>query len=865
MTAAQLLSRLDGVKATGEGRWTARCPCPVHSHGDKKQSLSVAQGDKGIVLKCFAGGDTRDIVGRLGLKMSDLFHDPSAGRGASRRDASAQADVVYPYCDENGQLLFEVVRGPGKKFWQRRPDPANPRGWVAKLDGVRRVLYRLPELLAAKTDQIAFTVEGEKDADNLRRHGLVATTNPGGTGAGRLWLEQSFVEPLRGRQVVVLSDNDEPGRRHAQKVARATVGVAATVKVLQLPGLPAKGDVSDWLDAGGTTRELLELVAVCPTWRSTAPDAEDESKGDRSSQEKPSQTQLLVAFAREQCDLFKDAAMEPFATITRDGHSETWPIPSRGEQSTLRNFLIERCLSTNGRCPPSQALTEAIETLRALALMGSTNRTVALRVAEHKDTLFLDLCDPHWRMVEISRKGWRTTTAAAAPVRFRRSSSGRPLPEPQPGGRLDDLRRFLNTGTDEWRWRLMLSWLLFAFQPRGPFPILVLQGEQGSAKSTTARVLRSLIDPSQADLRMAPKDDDTLLVAAKGSWVLAYDNLSGVPPWLSDVLCCLATGTAYTKRAHYTNDGEHVIEAMRPVIVNGIDDMTARPDFARRAMAVELPPLPDARRREEAHFWREFREVQPYILGALCSTVSRILDVLDTIELSSPPAMADFARYGVAAETVLGWPLGSFLEAYQESQSDSAAVALEAHLVALAVSRFMEHLEFAQWRGTSTDLLPRLAERLDRDQVQSRQWPSNASQLGNSLRRVAPTLRRFGIEAHQIRVKGERIWLLERPPGWDRSGKSPSPPSPSQKPRDVPGVALDTGGDTGAAPRHPAAPQGPTRVTGGDAGVAAPDATTSRRRGDVGDGGDGGISHRSGEREKQRVGAPDGASPERPT
>ena len=273
----------------------------------------------------------------------------------------------------------------------------------------------------------------------------------------------------------------------------------------------------------------------------------------------------------------------------------------------------------------------------------------------------------------------------------------------------------------------MLTWLLFAFQPHGPFPVLVLQGEQGSAKSTTARVLRRLIDPSQADLRMAPRDDDTLLVAARGSWVLAYDNLSGVAPWLSDVLCCLATGTAYTKRAHYTNDGEHVIEAMRPVMVNGIDDMTARPDFARRAMAVELPPLADARRREEAHFWREFRELQPQILGALCSIVGRILSVIDGVELASPPAMADFARWGVAAEAVLGWPFGSFLEAYQESQADSAAVALEAHLVALAVSRFMKHLEFTEWRGTSSELLPRLAERLERDQVQSRQWPTNAS------------------------------------------------------------------------------------------------------------------------------------------
>jgi hypothetical protein len=126
--------------------------------------------------------------------------------------------------------------------------------------------------------------------------------------------------------------------------------------------------------------------------------------------------------------------------------------------------------------------------------------------------------------------------------------------------------------------------------------------------------------------------------------------------------------------------------------------------------------------------------------------------------------MADFARWGVAAETVLEWPRGSFMAAYQESQSDSAAVAVEAHLVATAVRRFMQQLEPTEWRGTSTELLPRLADRLDREQLQTRQWPANASLLGNSLRRVAPTLRRYGIQAEQIRVKGDRIWVLQRLP-----------------------------------------------------------------------------------------------------
>ncbi len=159
-----------------------------------------------------------------------------------------------------------------------------------------------------------------------------------------------------------------------------------------------------------------------------------------------------------------------------------------------------------------------------------------------------------------------------------------------PGGDLDELRGFLNADLES-TFHLLVAWVTYAFQPAGPFPVLVLQGEQGSAKSTTARVLRALIDPSQSELRVMPKQEAELMIAAKNSCVLAYDNLSGMPAWLSDGLCIISTGGTYTARTLYTNDEETSIRAKRPVIVNGIDDMTTRPDFADRAIMVSLPPI----------------------------------------------------------------------------------------------------------------------------------------------------------------------------------------------------------------------------------------------------------------------------------
>ena len=251
MQIEALLSRLERVRKTTAG-WTARCP----AHADTNPSLSVSLGDDArILLKCFAQCELTAIVAALNLEVSDLFAGP-----APAHSAPSEPEVVYDYRDEDGQLLFQVVRAPGKRFRQRRPDGAG--GWLWNLSGVRRVLYRLPEVLAADPRAPVFVVEGEKDVDNLWRLGMVATTNPQGAGKWRA----EFSEALRGRDVVILPDNDDPGRKHAAEVGRYLQGIARTIRLVELPDLSPKGDVSDWIAAGGTAERLQELgFAQSPT------------------------------------------------------------------------------------------------------------------------------------------------------------------------------------------------------------------------------------------------------------------------------------------------------------------------------------------------------------------------------------------------------------------------------------------------------------------------------------------------------------------------------------------------------------------------------------------------------------------------
>ena len=246
MTVQETLTRLQGVKKTGEQKWQALCP----AHNDQKPSLSIAVGDDGkVLLHCHAGCCIEDICKALGIEEKELFvHGPKPQR------PHRQIVDRYDYVDEKGKLLFQTIREKPKKFWQRRPDGNG--GWINNIKDVRRVLYRLPELLKANPDEWICIPEGEKHADELVRLGLIATTSPMGAGKWR----NEYVNFLEGRKVVILQDNDEPGRKHAEQVAGSLYGKAAEVKIVSLPGLPLKGDVLDWLDNGGDKSTLLKLI-----------------------------------------------------------------------------------------------------------------------------------------------------------------------------------------------------------------------------------------------------------------------------------------------------------------------------------------------------------------------------------------------------------------------------------------------------------------------------------------------------------------------------------------------------------------------------------------------------------------------------
>jgi len=743
-----LITKLQANKHGNQ--WLAKCP----AHDDRQASLSVSQASDGtILIKCFAGCTTESIVEHVGLKMGDLFLP-------KEKVAKREIVATYDYRDEQGKLLFQAVRFQPKSFSQRQPDGQG--GWIYNLRGVRRVLYRLPELLAANPKATVFICEGEKDVDALVALGLIATTCP--MGAGK-W-HKDFPAYLVERDVVILPDNDEPGRKHASAVAGSLLNHVASVKVVSLPDIPEKGDVSDYLNIceihGWNKAESLCILAEnAPLW--TPPAASEQPAEDEKKPAKNSRTSF-VDMVLEKAKLFHNADNQPFASITINGHVETYPMESRLFRLWLSGFHFKE----KSAALSSDAEKEMLRTLQAEALYNGEEREVTLRLAEHDGKLYFDLADRDWRVVEISAEGWKILPSADAPVRFVRRLAMLPLPEPVTGGRLDEMRSFMNV-EDDATWALVASWLVMTLHPSGPYPILSVTGEQGSAKTSFCKLLRSTVDPNRADLRAVPKDERDLMIAATNSHLMAYDNLSGITQELSDSLCRIATGAGFATRTLHSNDEETIFSVRRPILTNGIIDATGFPDLLDRTVSIFLRAIPDHKRREEHELWQGFNQAKPRILGALLSAVSHALKHRDLVQLTHRPRMADFARWAVAAEEGIGLPKGAFFEAYESNRSSSNELALD-NPIAVELQTFMALSEDSVWIGTATDLFKALNLMIsNRGEIAKDKygWPKSANALSGKIRRLAPNLRRVGIEVECGRTNGGSKLRIERMPKRD--------------------------------------------------------------------------------------------------
>jgi hypothetical protein len=436
-------------------------------------------------------------------------------------------------------------------------------------------------------------------------------------------------------------------------------------------------------------------------------------------------------------DLFHTTAGVAYADLPEKDRRETWPIRSERFRWWLRSSYYD----ATGMAPSAGAIRSALDLLEARAQFDGRERAVNVRVAEQAGRIYLDLADEGWRAVEIGPDGWRVV--GHPPVRFRRPAGLLPIPAPQRGGSTDLLLPFVNLPSQH-DFVLVVMWLLATLRPGGPYPPLVISGEQGSAKTVLAKILKALVDPNAAPTRALPREDRELFIAANNGHVLTFDNLSSLPSSLSDTLCRIASGGSFAVRQLYTNQDEVLFDAARPMILNGIEDFVNRPDLGDRAIFLAMAPIPDANRRPEPALWREFEIARPLILGALFDAAMQGLRMLPQVRLERLPRMADFVLWATACETAL-WPAGTFARAYAANRCATVDRVIAADPVADAVRMIMS--DRITWVGTASDLLCTAAHLAGQHSVsRSAGWPKSPRALAGRLRRVQTFLRMLDIE-----------------------------------------------------------------------------------------------------------------------
>ena len=511
-----------------------------------------------------------------------------------------------------------------------------------------------------------------------------------------------------------------------------------------------------------------------------APPDDDGSVADR-----------LIALARSQCQFLHDAQREPYAVFEAAGARQVHGVLSSG----FRDYLSHAYYTQHDRAPTETSLKVALATLRGQAQFEGDACVVYTRIAKTEVGYWLDLCNDAWQCVQVTATGWAVVAGAAAPL-FTRSTSMRPLPVPERGGTLDALWPLVNVPKAD---RLMvLSWMLECLRADTPHVVLELVGEQGSAKSSTQRTVRRLIDPNQADLRAAPKSVEDVWIAARNSHMVSLENLSHLHPQYQDALCVLATGGGYSARTFYTNAEETIIELCKPIVLNGISVIVTAQDLLDRCLHIDLPTIQS--RELAGDMEARFEAAQPALLGALLDLFVKVLVMLPDVSIAPKhrPRMADFAVLGEAVFRVHGEPAGAFLTRYNDMRKDGVLRTIDSSPVGAALTAYLADVA-GGFEGTLSELL----NLLDGHRPHGEAWPRSPKGLGDALRRLAPALRQIGFECKNLpKIGGVIRWhIFSKPRPAEPCPASPASPARPATVTPRPAGSSEAAGHAGLAGR----------------------------------------------------------------
>jgi hypothetical protein len=529
-------------------------------------------------------------------------------------------------------------------------------------------------------------------------------------------------------------------------------------------------------------------------------------KKNDSGKPKDGPAEILMGMIKDRYDIHRAEDGSPFLT-SKQGATHLAALLSDGAEE-LEGELADAYYSKEGKLISDTALRACTKSVLGAARRYPKEK-VFLRVAQRNGVLWVDRGVPSGQVVRFSGGSW--SLVPSADVCFRRTPLTAELPYPARQGSIDELWKFMNVAPKDRD--LLIGCLVAAYLPDMAHPIVVMSGEQGTAKSSNGRRFLDLTDPSSAGLRTVPKEDDWV-VTASNAWVIGIDNISRIPTWFSDALCRAVTGEADVRRKHYTNTGISVVSFHRQLLLTGIDLGELRSDLAERIVSFNLSRISTKNRMDEEDLQKRWEISRPSILAALFDLVAIAHETSDGVELADLPRMAKFAKVLKALDNFRGTDsLGRYLEKLHELSE-----------TVLASNPFVEELRarITSFSGTSKELLTKL-DGYSTGRRPPRNWPQRPAEVTEILRRFAPPLRDAGwvLEDEGNRNQHKTIrWWIESPTAQKL---------PTSAPESAPSVSYGTRNHVTFDELLEGQPAGfkTTGVTG-VTGINSPKATTGR-------------------------------------
>lgn len=746
MELQEFLSHFQNVKKRGN-EYQVRCPVP--SHDDKNPSLSISVSEDGtkILINCFAGCKTEEILSAVGLKMSDLF----INQKSDKQNKQVVRNTSYPYYDVDETLLYTKERidyaDSTKICYFMQPD--GTKG----VKGVKRVPYNLPEVLKAST---VYFVEGEKCADSVIKQGCCATTLD--SGSNSKWLPE-YDQYFEGKKVIIIPDNDEPGMKYAKSIARNIHGSCIMPLPKQNNSMDKGYDIADWIKDGGEMKDFVFLSA----FTNLDQDKEQANLSTIATDDKRTQADMLLEIVENKgANLYVNQTNNVFITVPMISHTEFLPLDS----SSFSEWLQGTFYKETRKVIRAEAVKQVISILSAKAKYEDGQKIISSnRVAVDDKSFWYDLTNKTRQAIQTTSDGWKIVDNP--PIPFEHYSHQKEQVIPKAGGEIRKIFQYVNLKENQ---VLFLCWLVSCFIPEFPHAMSIFYGEKGAAKSTTCVLLKRLIDPSVLETLTLTNDGRSLLVNFTNHWYLPFDNVSSINTDTSDTLCRAITGGGIQQRKLCTNAEDCIFIFQRCISINGINNVANRADLLDRSLLFELMRVPESERKELREIYSSFENDRASILGGIFDTLVKAMKIFDSVKLDKLPRMADFAKWGYAIGEALGGYGRQFLEEYRNNQDIVNIEAVNSDIVATLIMAFME--EKTSWTGFVSELLVQLQEIAPTYGInpKSKSMPPQPNSLSRRLNTVKSNLSSMGItfEKH-YNSKGTKITL-------NNTNISPLPP-----------------------------------------------------------------------------------------